>query len=100
MPRVFGFVGLHFHANWQLAACRRFVTQGVPGSMKIPIPVGGGNVDIGLKALELSGALPPLPDPGPECVKKPQARRFYQGQEAFVLTSTRARKDRPVFQIV
>ena len=65
--RSFGFVGLHFHANWQLPAYRRFVVQGVLWSLKLPIPVGV-NVDIDSKKLELNGALPPLP--GPEANSK------------------------------
>ena len=59
--RSFGFVGLHFHANWQLPEYRRFVAQGVLWSLKLPIPRGGVDADIDLKKLELAGALPPLP---------------------------------------
>lgn len=59
--RSFGFVGLHFHANWQLPEYRRFVVQGVLWSMKLPIPGGGANVDIDPKKLELNGVLPPIP---------------------------------------
>jgi len=58
--RSFGFVGLHFHSNWQLPAYRRFVVQGVLWSLKLPIPAGGVNVDIDSKKLELNGVLPPL----------------------------------------
>jgi len=57
--RSFGFVGLHFHANWQLPEYRRFVVQGVLWSLKLPIPAGGVNVDIDSKKLELNGVLPP-----------------------------------------
>jgi len=64
--RSFGFVGLHFHANWQLLEYRRFVTQGILWSMKLPIPKGGVNVDIDSKKLELNDVLPPLPGPGTE----------------------------------
>jgi type 1 glutamine amidotransferase len=64
--RSFGFVGLHFHANWQLPAYRRFVVQGVLWSLKLPIPAGGVNVDIDPKKLELNGLLPPLPGPAAE----------------------------------
>jgi type 1 glutamine amidotransferase len=60
--RSFGFVGLHFHSNWQLAAYRRFVVQGVLWSLKLPIPADGVNVDIDSKKLELNGVLPPLAD--------------------------------------
>jgi len=58
--RSFGFVGLHFHSNWQLPAYRRFVVQGVLWSLKLPIPANGVNVDIESKKLELNGVLPPL----------------------------------------
>ena len=64
--RSFGFVGLHFHANWQLPVYRRFVVQGILWSLKLPIPVGGVNVDIDSKKLELNGVLPPLPSPEAE----------------------------------
>jgi type 1 glutamine amidotransferase len=57
--RSFGFVGLHFHSNWQLPAYRRFVVQGVLWSMKLPIPAGGANVDVDSETLELNGVLPP-----------------------------------------
>lgn len=59
--RSFGFVGLHFHANWQMSVYRRFVVQGVRWSLKLPIPAEGVNVDIDSKALELKGKLPPIP---------------------------------------
>jgi type 1 glutamine amidotransferase len=58
--RSFGFVGLHFHSNWQLAAYRRFVVQGVLWSLHLPVPQKGANVDIDSKKLELNGVLPPL----------------------------------------
>jgi len=57
--RSFGFVGLHFHSNWQLPAYRRFVVQGVLWSLHLPIPEKGINVDIDSKKLELNGVLPP-----------------------------------------
>src|SRR5262249_310573 len=50
--RSFGFVGLHFHANWQIPDYRRFVIQGVLWSLKLPIPSNGVNVDIEPKELE------------------------------------------------
>jgi type 1 glutamine amidotransferase len=68
--RSFGFVGLHFHANWQLPEYRRFVVQGVRWSLGLPIPAGGAKVDIDSKELELNGALPPLPGPDSEKPKK------------------------------
>lgn len=57
--RSFGFVGLHFHANWQLPEYRRFVAQGVLWSLKLPIPAGGVSTEIDSKKLELDGVLPP-----------------------------------------
>jgi len=66
--RSFGFVGLHFHANWQLPEYRRFVVQGILWSLKIPIPASGVNMDIDSKKLEVNGVLPPLP--GPDSEKK------------------------------
>ena len=63
--RSFGFVGLHFHSNWQLPEYRRFVVQGVMWSLKLPIPAGA-NVDIDSRKLELNGVLPPLARPKAE----------------------------------
>jgi len=39
--RSFGFSGLHFHENWQLAEYRRLVTQGVLWTVDIAIPKEG-----------------------------------------------------------
>jgi type 1 glutamine amidotransferase len=64
--RSFGFVGLHFHSNWQLPEYRRFVVQGVLWSLKLPITAGGVNVNIDSKKLELNGVLPPLAGPDAE----------------------------------
>jgi hypothetical protein len=61
--RSFGFVGLHFHANWRLAGYRRFVVQGVLWSLHLPIPAVGVNVDIDARKLELNGVLPPPAGP-------------------------------------
>lgn len=61
--RSFGFVGLHFHANWQLPVYRRLVVQGVRWTLKLPIPDGGVNTDIDPKALEINGKLPPPAGP-------------------------------------
>ena len=70
--RAFGFVGLHFHSNWQLPEYRRLVVQGVLWSLKPPVPAGGVNVDIDSRKLELNGALPPPAAPGSEKkAKKP-----------------------------
>jgi type 1 glutamine amidotransferase len=70
--RSFGFVGLHFHANWQLPVYRRFVVQGVRWSLKLPVPEGGVNTDIDQKVLEIDGKLPP---PGPLPAKKAAATK-------------------------
>jgi type 1 glutamine amidotransferase len=59
--RSFAFVGLHFHANWQIPAYRRFVLQGVLWCLKLPVPCSGVKVDIDSKDFDLNGALPPLP---------------------------------------
>jgi type 1 glutamine amidotransferase len=68
--RAFGFVGLHFHSNWQLPAYRRFVVQGVLWALTLPIPAGGANVDIRSDALELNGVLPARA--GSEAEKNPK----------------------------
>lgn len=70
--RSFGFVGLHFHANWQLPVYRRFVVQGVRWSLKLPIPDGGVDLKIDPKVLEIDGKLPP---PGPLPTKKAAAAK-------------------------
>jgi type 1 glutamine amidotransferase len=67
--RSFGFVGLHFHSNWQLPAYRRFVVQGVLWSLNLPIPSGGVNVDIDSSKLALDGVLPPPAGPKPKAAK-------------------------------
>jgi type 1 glutamine amidotransferase len=67
--RSFGFVGLHFHSNWQLPAYRRFVVQGVLWSLNLPIPSGGVNVDIVSSKLALDGVLPPPAGPKPKAAK-------------------------------
>jgi hypothetical protein len=64
----FGFVGLHFHANWQLPVYRRFVVQGVLWSLKIPIPDGGVKTDIDEDVLKINGELPP---PAAQTPKRP-----------------------------
>jgi hypothetical protein len=73
--RSFGFVCLHFHSNWQKPEYRRFVTQGVLWSLKLPIPAGGANADIDPKKLELNGVLPPLAHPGMKKPEKPKAAK-------------------------
>ena len=39
--RSFGFVGLHFHKNWERIEYRRLVSQAILWSLKMPIPEGG-----------------------------------------------------------
>jgi len=39
--RSFGFVGLHFHKNWERIEYRRLVSQAILWSLKLPIPEGG-----------------------------------------------------------
>ncbi len=51
--RSFGFSGLHFHKNWQLAEYRRLVTQGILWTLKVPIPKEGFNVDVSEATLRL-----------------------------------------------
>jgi trehalose utilization protein len=43
--RSFGFVGLHFHRNWELEEYRRMVVQGVLWTLEVPIPAEGMKVD-------------------------------------------------------
>jgi type 1 glutamine amidotransferase len=64
--RSFGFVGLHFHANWQLPVYQRFVVQGVRWALRLPIPEGGVNTVIDPKSLEIDGKLPPPAGPAPD----------------------------------
>ncbi len=52
--RSFGFVGLHFHSNWQRPEYRRLVLQGILWTLGSPIPETGLNVDIDPKLLELN----------------------------------------------
>ena len=51
--RSFGFVGLHFHSNWQRPEYRRLVVQGILWTFELPIPREGVKVDIDPGALEL-----------------------------------------------
>lgn len=51
--RSFGFVGLHFHSNWQRAEYRRLVMQGILWTIQLPIPKAGISVDVDPKVLEL-----------------------------------------------
>ena len=56
--RSFGFVGLHFHANWAVSDYRRLVVQGVLWSLKLPIRRQGVNVDIEPSKLDPELGLP------------------------------------------
>jgi hypothetical protein len=71
--RSFGFVGLHFHANWQLPVYRRLVTQSVLWSLKLPIPAEGVKTDINEDVLKIDGKLPPSAGPAP--AKKTPAKK-------------------------
>lgn len=44
--RSFGFVMLHFHANWKNEAYRRLVSQGVLWTMKLDVPPDGIDVSL------------------------------------------------------
>jgi type 1 glutamine amidotransferase len=48
-----GFSGLHFHRNWQNAAYRRMVAQGILWTLRLPIPAEGLNVDVEPEDLQL-----------------------------------------------
>ncbi|MEO8425740.1 MAG: ThuA domain-containing protein [Verrucomicrobiota bacterium] len=50
----FGFVGLHFHSNWQRPEYRRLVVQGILWTLALPIPQEGVKVEIDPGALELN----------------------------------------------
>lgn len=51
--RAFGYVGMHFHKNWELPEYRRFITQGILWTLKMPVPEGGVSVDIDPDDLKL-----------------------------------------------
>jgi type 1 glutamine amidotransferase len=51
--RSFGFVGLHFHKNWERPEYRRLVTQGILWTVRMPISKEGPNIEIDPKFLEL-----------------------------------------------
>src|SRR5947209_6675984 len=51
--RSFGYVGIHFHSNWQRPEYRRLAVQGILWTLDLPIPKEGINVDIDPKLLEL-----------------------------------------------
>ncbi len=39
--RSFGYVGIHFHKNWERVEYRRLVTQAILWTLRLPIPEGG-----------------------------------------------------------
>lgn len=51
--RSFGFVGLHFHANWSRPEYQRLVTQGVLWTLGLPIPEEGVKTHLEDKVLAL-----------------------------------------------
>ena len=56
--RSFGFVGLHFHANWERTEYRRLVTQAILWSLDLPIPERGVKAEVDPKTLTLPNAGP------------------------------------------
>lgn len=51
--RSFGFGGMHYHRNWQRAACRRLIAQGLLWTLKMPIPKAGLPVKVTQDDLKL-----------------------------------------------
>jgi type 1 glutamine amidotransferase len=51
--RSFGFVGLHFHSNWERPEYRHLAVQGTLWALRLPVPKDGVNVDIDSKLLKL-----------------------------------------------
>ncbi|MBI4661881.1 MAG: ThuA domain-containing protein [Verrucomicrobia bacterium] len=51
--RSFGFVGLHFHKNWERPEYRRLVVQAILWTLQLPVPKEGVNLDINPQLLEL-----------------------------------------------
>ncbi|MHC4404235.1 MAG: ThuA domain-containing protein [Planctomycetota bacterium] len=51
--RSFGFVGMHYHANWGSEPCRRLIAQGLLWTLELPIPQHGLAVDVSGKDLLL-----------------------------------------------
>jgi len=51
--RSFGFVGMHFHSNWQRPEYRHLAVQGTLWTLGLPVPKEGIGVEIDPKALEL-----------------------------------------------
>lgn len=44
--RSFGFGGMHYHKNWQIAGCRRLVAQGILWTLKLPVSKDGLPVEV------------------------------------------------------
>jgi type 1 glutamine amidotransferase len=51
--RSFGFVGLHFHRNWELASYRRLITHAILWTLDLPIPEAGQDVECPAELLAL-----------------------------------------------
>ena len=56
--RSFGFVGFHFHSNWERAEYRRLAVQGILWTLQQPIPKEGVKVEIDPELLKLKAASP------------------------------------------
>lgn len=51
--RSFGYVGIHFHANWERLEYRRLVTQAILWTLDLPIPDAGVKADVDPKTFAL-----------------------------------------------
>lgn len=51
--RSFGYVGLHFHTNWERVEYRRLVTQAILWTLNLPIPNEGVKAEINPAVLKL-----------------------------------------------
>jgi type 1 glutamine amidotransferase len=65
--RSFGYVGLHFFANWKRVEYRRMVTQAILWTLGLPIPDQGVKAEVDPAVLELPGT----PEVKTEGEKKP-----------------------------
>jgi type 1 glutamine amidotransferase len=62
--RSFGYVGLHFHSNWERLEYRRLVAQGILWTLNLPIPESGVEATVSPEILVLDGgATPPAKKP-------------------------------------
>jgi type 1 glutamine amidotransferase len=57
--RSFGYVGLHFHRNWERPEYRRLVTQGILWTLGMPIPENGVEAKLPPEALKLPAPAAP-----------------------------------------